>query len=337
MSYDLITRIYEHDFTGKSILILGGGKMGKEFSKALLAMNIHNFTIITANGVTATECQSAFGCKIMNGGYKADVLKGDVYDLVIIATPVHELIPAVRHVISCGNTNILVEKPCSVYLSELRALASEVENRGASRVRVGYNRRTYPNLWKLKELVKTDGGITSCRYTFTELLHTIIFNNNHPDAYERWGITNSLHVISTAHFLIGIPKKLSRHLMGGLSWHPSASRFVGAGITEKDILFSYHADWDSAGRWGIEIMTPKNAYRLVPLEKLFRCAKGSFDWELVETTSAFPNVKQGIAEEVAIMLCPEMEKTIPLVTLHEAAEYTELADQIFGYNSNNSI
>ncbi|MBI4620255.1 MAG: Gfo/Idh/MocA family oxidoreductase [Desulfobacterales bacterium] len=335
MSYDLITRIYEHDFTGKSVLILGGGKMGKEFSNALLAMNIHNFTIITANGRTAMECRSAFECRIMNGGYQANVLKGDVYDLVIIATPVHELIPAVRHVISCGNTNILVEKPCSVYSSELRALASELEDSGV-RVRVGYNRRTYPNLWKLKELAKIDGGITSCRYTFTEILRTIIFDNNHPDAYERWGITNSLHVISTAHFLIGMPNELSRYLIGGLSWHPIASRFVGAGLTEKDILFSYLADWDSAGRWGIEIMTPQNAYRLVPLEKLFCCPKSSFEWELVETTSAFPDVKQGIAEEVAIMLYPEMEKTIPLVTVHEAAEYTGLADQIFGYDSHKS-
>ncbi|OEU63431.1 MAG: hypothetical protein BBJ57_08290 [Desulfobacterales bacterium PC51MH44] len=80
-------------------------------------------------------------------------------------------------------------------------------------------------------------------------------------------------------------------------------------------------------------MTPQNAYRLIPLEQLYQCRKGSFNWELVETTSAFPELKQGIAEQTAIMLCPEMEQVIPLVTIAQAAEYTKLAEQIFGYTS----
>ena len=306
--------------------------MGKEFPKALLAMNILNFTIVTASEGTAMDCRSTFGCRTISGGYQTAVLEGDIYDLVIIATPIHEQIPAIRHVIYCGNTNILVEKPCSVYSNELHTLADELQDSGV-RVRIGYNRRSYPNVWKLKEMAEADGGITSCRYTFTELLHTIIFSNNRSNVYERWGITNSLHVISTALFLIGMPSELSTYHLGGLSWHRSASRFVGAGMTEKSIPFSYHADWDSAGRWGIAVMTPKNAYRLIPLEQLYRCQKGTFDWELIETSPAFPDVKQGVAEEIAIMFYPELEQSIPLVNLHNAAEYTKLAEQIFGYFS----
>ena len=155
-----------------------------------------------------------------------------------------------------------------------------------------YNRLVYPNLWKLKELVQSEGVITSCRYTFTELVHTINFNNNRNDVYERWGISNSLHIISMAHDLIGLPKKIDPYQFGKLKWHPSGDRFVGAGVTQENIPFSYHADWSSAGRWGIEIMTPQNAYRLIPLEQLYRCKKGAFDWELVETTTVFPGVKQ---------------------------------------------
>ena len=52
-----------------------------------------------------------------------------------------------------------------------------------------------------------------------------------------------------------------------------------------------------------------------------------------ETSSAFPKVKQGITEEVAIMLDPELEKTIALATIEKAAEYTELAEEILGYDS----
>ena len=41
----------------------------------------------------------------------------------------------------------------------------------------------------------------------------------------------------------------------GLDWHSSSSQFCGSGITDKGALFSYSADWESPGRWGIEIKT----------------------------------------------------------------------------------
>ena len=154
---------------------------------------------------------------------------------------------------------------------------------------------------------------------------------------ERWGIANSLHVISMAHYLIGLPKEMQAYQYGKLDWHPSGDRFVGAGVTNENVSFSYHADWSSAGRWGIEIMTPQNAYRLIPLEQLCRCKKGTFNWDIIETTSAFPDVKQGIAEEVAIMLDPELEKTVPLAIIEKVAEYTKLAEEVLGYASLKNI
>lgn len=139
-----------------------------------------------------------------------------------------------------------------------------------------------------------------------------------------------------AHDLIGLPKEMRTYRFGELDWHPSGNRFVGAGVTHENIPFSYHADWSSAGRWGIEVMTPENAYRLISLEQLYRCKRGTFNWDIIETISAFPEVKQGIAEEVAIMLAPELEETIPLVTPEKAAEYTELAEVILGYSQKSS-
>ena len=80
-------------------------------------------------------------------------------------------------------------------------------------------------------------------------------------------------------------------------------------------------------------MTPQNAYRLIPLEQLYRCKNGTFKWELVETKTAFLDVKQGVAEEVVIMLDPELEKMIPLVTIEKTAGYAVLAERILGYDS----
>jgi predicted dehydrogenase len=331
MSYKTLLSIKEKHFSNVRVLIIGAGWMADQHCIALTQMGINNVCIISRSEMSARTCCEKFGFRPYSGGY-AKCLPGlGTFDLTIIATPVHELKPAAVHALKYGNKNILVEKPASLYSSELSQWAKESAGQNA-RIRVAYNRLVYPNLWKLKELVQFEGGITSCRYTFTELVHTINFNNNRNDVYERWGISNSLHLISMAHNLIGLPTEISTYRHGGLPWHTTASRFVGSGITEKKIPFSYHADWESAGRWGIEIMTPENAYRLIPLEKLYRCARGTFDWEPVDFETTFPGVKEGLAEEIAIMLEPSLEEFLPLFTLEKALKYNKLAEKIFGYS-----
>ena len=330
MPYKTLLSIKDIDFSKKKVLIIGAGWMAEQYCIALTQMGIRDVCVVSRSEKSAVTCCEKFGFQPFHGGYEKCLPELGTFDLVIVATPVHELKPAAMRAVECGNKNILVEKPGSLYSSELFEWAKQSDDRNA-RIRIAYNRLVYPNLCKLKELVQSEGGITSCRYTFTELIHTINFNNNKPNVYERWGIANSLHVISMAHDLIGQPKEMQTYQFGKLKWHPSGDRFVGAGVTHENIPFSYHADWSSAGRWGIEILTPQNAYRLIPLEQLYRCKKGTFNWELVETTAAFPDVKQGIAEEVVIMLSPILEKIIPLVTLAKAAEYTKLAEEVLGY------
>lgn len=331
MPYKILLSIKDRDFSDKKVLVIGAGWMAEQYCVALTHMGIKNVCVMSRSEKSARKCCANFDFQPKHGGYEKCLPELGTFDLVIVATPVHELKPAAMHAVECGNKNILVEKPASLYSSELFEWAKQSDDRNV-RIRIAYNRLVYPNLWKLKELVQSEGGITSCRYTFTELVHTINFNNNRTDVYTRWGIANSLHVISMAHYLIGLPKEMQTYRFGKLEWHPSGDRFIGAGVSKENIPFSYHADWSSVGRWGIEIMTPQNAYRLIPLEQLYRCKKGAFNWELVETTSAFPNVKHGIVEEVAIMLDAELEKIVPLVSIENSAEYTKFAEEIFRYD-----
>ena len=334
MPYKTLLSIRDVDFSDKKVLIIGAGWMSEQYCIALTQMGISNVCVVSRTEKSARTCCEKFGFRPYYGGYEKCLPDLGTFDLVIVATPVHELKPAAMRAVECGNRNILVEKPASLYSSELFEWAKQSDDQNA-RIRIAYNRLVYPNLWKLKELVQSEGGITSCRYTFTELVHTINFDNNRTDVYERWGISNSLHVISMAHDLIGLPKEMQAYQYGKLDWHPSGDRFVGAGITQENIPFSYHADWSSAGRWGIEIMTPQNAYRLIPLEQLYRCKKGTFTWERIETAAAFPDVKQGIAEEIAAMLYPGFDGIVPPVDLSVASEFTELAEKVFGYVSEN--
>lgn len=330
MSYKETLNINNLDFHNKRILIIGASWMADQYCKAFSIMGIEDVSVVSKSVTSSINLCQKHGYRPYHDGYELNCQKLGEHDLVVIATPIHELIPAAKCAVASGNKNILIEKPGSLYSAELLNWADELKGKDV-RVRVAYNRLTYPNFIKLKDLIQSEGGITSCRYTFTELLHTINFDKNRPDAYERWGISNSLHVISMAHDLIGMPKELNALQSGYLEWHPSGDRFVGSGITESNIPFSYHADWNSAGRWGIEVMTKENAYRLMPLEQIFRCKRGTFEWEKVNFEVPYAEVKQGIAEEVAIMFYPQLEESISLMTLNKAASFTRLAELIFNY------
>jgi predicted dehydrogenase len=329
--YNAIKNINKLKFNKKKVLLIGAGYMAEQYCMALSAMGIRDVTVCSRTEQSAKKCSQKYLYHPVHGGYELCLPQLGTFDLVIIATPVHDLMPATLLALQHGNRNILVEKPASLYSDELTNW-SNMNNDMHARIRVAFNRLTYPNLVKLKELVEKEGGITSCRYTFTERIHTINFNNNKPDCYARWGISNSLHVISMAHFLIGLPQELSCYHCGGLDWHPSGSRFVGSGITVNNVPFSYHADWDSAGRWGIEVMTLKNAYSLIPLEGLNFCPKGTFTWEKVDFEVAYSNVKHGVAELIAVMLDPSLESQITLVNLEQAREYINLAEKICNYS-----
>ena len=161
---------------------------------------------------------------------------------------------------------------------------------------------------------------------------SIDFKKDIQEVYQKWGISNSLHVITMAFELIGIPKEIHPYQYGSLEWHPSGSIFVGNGVSSKDIPFSYHADWGSGGRWGIEVNTKENSYQLIPLEDLFVCKKDTGIWNHVDFKSSFPEIKQGIVEQIAIMLDNDKRYLDNLLSLDKTAAYNKIAEKIFGYN-----
>ena len=329
-NYDWITSISKENFHEKSIILIGTGPMAREYAIAFNQMNINNVTVISKNEQETTDFSNSFDFLVLHGGYQEHLPKLKKSDLVVIVTPIPQLLDAAQLAINSGQKKILIEKPGSLYPEKLISFSKQLTDQT---IRIGYNRLLYPSFHKLKSLVQKEGGITSCTFSFTEWVHTINFQLYPSEVYSRWGISNSLHVISMAMELIGMPKSLSSFQQGTLNWHPSGSSFVGSGLSEKNIPFSYHANWSSAGRWGIEIMTNKNTYRLIPLEGLCVCHKGSVDWEPVKLNPAYPLVKTGIAEQIAVMLDHKKEQEIGLITLEKAIQYNKLAEKILGYDN----
>ncbi|MHA7646442.1 Gfo/Idh/MocA family oxidoreductase [Nitrosopumilus sp. S4] len=326
--YDWITKIDSLDFNDKSALVIGGSEISRQYLLGLRKLGIKDITTIAKSGKYISKFCKEHKIKLHTGGFEKNLSSIEKKDIVIVAPPIQDTIKAAKMAIENKQDNILIEKPGSLYSNELESTFEEFPN---INIRVAYNRLAYPNFFKLKELVKNEGGITSCRFTFTERLGTMDFEKDIPEVYQRWGISNSLHVITMAFELIGMPDEIHCYQYGNLEWHPSGSIFIGDGISNEKIPFSYHADWGSGGRWGIEVNTKENSYQLIPLEDLFVCKKDTGNWNHVDFKVSFQDVKQGITEEIAIMLDGKKEFREKLPSLKKAASYNQLAEKIFGY------
>jgi len=327
-AYEELSKINLLDFHEKSILILGAGYIAEQYAIALSKLKVRDVTVLGNTEKNLQKFKRFSNFEIIAGGYETNLSKVKKKDLVIIATPIPKLVNATKKVIENGYNKILIEKPGSVFKNDLIELEKLIKK---EKVRLAYNRFFYPSFHKLKLLVENDGGITSCKFDFTEWLHTIEVKKYTSEVCKRWGISNSLHVISMALELIGMPKKISAFQMGSIEWHPTGSVFVGSGISQKNIPFSYHANWGGGGRWGIEVITNDNIYRLIPLEKLFVSKKSSIEWKEIHLQNAFLDVKEGIAEEIVTMLNDELNEKIGMVTLNDAIEFNKIAEIIFGY------
>ena len=326
--YDWLININSLEFSNKSALIIGGSEISKQYAMALSKFGVKDLVIIAKTGSYISDYCKENKIELKTGGFEKNLSDINKKDLVIIAPPIQDTIPATKMAIKNNQSNILIEKPGSLYSKDLSSFSQEIDS---EEIRIAYNRLAYPNLHKLKNLCEKEGGITSCRFTFTERLSTMDFEKDIPEVYERWGISNSLHVITMALELIGLPKEIHCNQFGKLAWHPTGSIFVGNGISENDIPFSYHADWGSGGRWGVEVNTKENSYQLIPLEDLYACPRDTGTWNHVDFEKAFPDIKQGFVEEVAIMLDNNDHKQI-LPSLEQGSKFNNIAEEIFGYN-----
>ena len=326
--YDWLANIDSLSFEGRSALVIGGSEISRQYALGLIGLGVKDITIIAKKGEYISKFCEEKNIELYKGGFEKNMEFIEQKDITIIAPPIQDTVQAARMATKNGHKNILIEKPGSLYHAELESLAEEHPQ---TDIRVAYNRLAYPNFHKLREMANREGGITSCRFTFTERLSTMDFEKDIPEVYCRWGISNSLHVISMAFELIGMPKEIHCYQYGKIDWHPTGAIFVGDGLSENDIPFSYHADWGSGGRWGVEVNTRENSYQLIPLEDLFACKRDTGTWNKIDFEKAFPDVKQGFSEEIAIMLDESGKFRDCLPSLARAAQYNKIVEEIFGY------
>ena len=252
------------------VLLVGSGFMAKEYLLVLRAMN--KKVIVVGRGKENIELlkQEFTEFTFYSGGLE-EYLKvhSTVTDFAINASSISQLAITTKQLILAGVKSILLEKPGELFLNGLKEI-EDLSLESNAQVFIAYNRRFYSSVQKLKEEVLIDGGIQSVHFEFTEWVHTIDQNKFDLEVLNKWIVSNSAHVIDTVFYLIGKPKNMQNIVKGQglIPWHMSGSLFIGMGISNQNIPFSYHANWCSAGRWSIEISTSKRRFYLKPMEKL---------------------------------------------------------------------
>ena len=299
--------------------------MGIEYAKVLKALK-RPFFVIGRGESSASIFEKAIGVPVIKGGVE-QWLKDNNYrapTTAIIAVDEENLGPITRVLVKVGVKELLVEKPGGINLKDLKDSQKIASKTGAG-IFIAYNRRFYASVLKGKEFIKKDGGVTSFNFDFTELGYRIKKSKIPMTVKKEWLLANSSHVIDLAFFLGGQPERMTSYAAGGLDWHPSASIYVGSGISRSGALFSYHANWESAGRWGVEIMTPKRKLIFRPLERLQIQNIGSMTIEEVKIDDALDKkFKPGLYLQVKSFLGDK--KNLP--TIGEQVENLKYYRQI---------
>lgn len=264
------------------VWLIGAGPMAQDYIKVLDDLKI-DFTVIGRSEETAKQCEEATGCSVLQGGL-CDFIqqKPEVVSHAIVAVGVEKLYETTLELLEYGVKNILVEKPAGLHHHQFETLVKNTKEKSAN-VFVAYNRRFYASVLHTQKIIEEDEGVTSFNFEFTEWGHVIAPLQKGEGVKEKWFLGNSTHVVDLAFYLGGEPKEFCSFTNGNLEWHPTASVFSGAGKSNRNALFSYQANWESAGRWSVEILTTEHRLILRPMEKLQIQKKGTIVQDFVET------------------------------------------------------
>lgn len=259
----------------KKVFLVGTGQMAIDYLAVLNNQNC-DITVIGRGKESAMKFESQTGVKPFVGGLQAYIINNSfsANAHVIIATGTEALMPSLHLVLQAGAYKVLIEKPAAISIDEL--IENEEKLKPYSdKVFVAYNRRFYASVIEAQKMIEEDGGLQTIHFEFTEWAHKIEPLTKAFGVKENWFFANSTHVVDLAFYLAGRPddwKAFSK--AGKLKWHSKAN-FTGAGITDKGVLFSYLSNWESAGRWVIELLTEKRRIYLKPMESISVQEKGT--------------------------------------------------------------
>ena len=315
---------------GKDLVwIIGAGNMACAYAKVLKALDLP-FIAIGRSEERTKQFRDQTGAEAYSGGIE-DFLKKNpelpLFAIVAVQTPL--ISECACLLLNYGVKKILVEKPGALKVSQLDQTAALAKEKDAI-VRVGYNRRFFASTLAAEKIIEKDGGVRSFCFEFTELYRVI---STLQGDVSRWFYGNSSHVLDLAFYLGGTPKEMACYKKDQVEGYTSTVMFSGAGISEKDALFSYQANYLAPGRWGVEVLTRKHRLIFRPLEQLQVQELGSFSAEPYTIDASLDaEFKGGLYLQVKTFL--ETPDDLRLLSIEEQAQHMRWYEKIHNGTAN---
>lgn len=311
------------------VYLIGTGYMAREYAKILVSLK-QEFIAVGRGLESSEKFKKEFGVKVEVGGVSKFLEKKPaIANYAIVCTPVDTLASVTLELLRYGFKNILVEKPGGISSDQLKELRSEADER-SSKVLIGYNRRFYASTLELKKRLEEE-ELIAANFEITEWSNVIKNEPCTSEVKEKWIYANTSHVIDLVLNVTGPLKSFTAYTAGSLDWHSSASRFVGSGLTENDVVISYMGYWDGPGRWSAEFITKNNRYVFRPMEKLQVQKINSVSLDEVQDIdySLEQEFKPGLYLQTTALLNNEYEN---FCTLEEQIINFDLYNTIAGYS-----
>ena len=307
-----------NNLSSKNVVLLGAGPMAIDYTKVLRNLGT-NFTVAGRSREGTEKFQEQTGIVAIPHGVAGWQEKGDIRaEYGIIAVNCEALATTAIELMDAGVRKILLEKPAGLTTQQIHTVCEHAK-KSRAQIFVAYNRRFYASVTEARKLIEDDGGVQSFNFEFTEWCDAIADKLKHSDTGENWFLANSSHVVDMAFYLGGEPKELHSYTAGGNDWHPTATVFAGAGVTRSGALFSYQANWDAPGRWGVEISTRQHRYIFRPLEKLQILKHNTVSVEPVEIDDQLDlKFKPGLYRQTESFL--NEDALAPLLNIHKHYE-----------------
>lgn len=310
------------------VWLFGAGPMSVNYLKVLQSLNC-DILVIGRSEESAKKFQDNVGVPVISGGVEAFLESNPALpDSAIICVSIEQLTPVAKKVVEYGVKKILLEKPGGLNSEELEEL-QKIADENNAQVMIAYNRRHYSSVLTAKKMIEEDGGVSSFNFEITEWSHVIQNHQKDSRVMNSWFLGNTSHVVDTAFFLGGEPEEISCFAMGGVSWHPSSSSFAGAGVSVSGALFSYYGNWESPGRWTLDVLTKKRRYIFCPMEQLHVQEIGSVKVEQFPVDDSLDSsFKPGLYVQVEKFLAGECEE---LCSLESQVKHSKVYEQMAGY------
>lgn len=248
------------------IWIIGAGVIAREYAKILKSLDTE-FICIGRGEQSAKAFEEATGTSVITGGLNNYLSTSPALpEAAIVATNAEQLANTTIELVKNGVKRILCEKPGFNNPSELEDVFAAAKEKGAE-VYYAYNRRFFAATLAAEKVIEEDGGLLSFNFEFTEWGHVIAKSLRSIEVKKNWFYANSTHVVDLAFFLGGNPVEMTCFSKDKSDFNEPIN-FAGAGRTDKDVLFSYNANWNAPGRWAVELLTEKHRIYLKPMEQL---------------------------------------------------------------------